>query len=245
MNITDFDIGLLALATICTSGFAAVLGQGGGIMLFALLAIYIEPPMLIAFHGFIQLCSNSSRAALATSHIKWQIISPILLGTLAGTIFIIPFIKTVNWNWMQPIMGSYILYLTWGNRIKLPFHLPNSMFGIGIFQGSLGMALGATGPLGNALLLAKGLGKDALIASSAVIMSISHFMKVILFSLLGVSLWHDIGILTLLSISAIIGSFIGSKLRGFLPEKTFDILFRLILTALAMRMIFTQYLSFN
>lgn len=240
MNITDFDIELLALATVLTSGFAAVLGQGGGVMLFALLAIYIDPPMLIAFHGFIQLCSNSSRAALAISHIKWPIIFPILLGTVVGALFIIPFIKTVNWNWMQPVIGGYILYLTWGKRIKLPFHLPISMFGTGILQGSLGMVFGATGPLGNALLLAKGLSKDALIASSAVIMSTSHLIKVILFSLLGVSIWHDLEFLALLSLSAIIGSFIGSKLRGLVPEKTFNILFRLILTALAIRMMLTQ-----
>ncbi|NVK39057.1 MAG: sulfite exporter TauE/SafE family protein [Gammaproteobacteria bacterium] len=226
----------LTLATIGTSGFAAIIGQGGGLILFAILAIYIDLPVLIALHAVIQLVSNSSRAALALPHIHWPVIRPILMGIIIGAIIITPLLENINWQWMTPLMGLYILYMTWGKKIKLPFSLPFPLVSTGLLQGSLGMALGATGPLTNALLLAKGLSKDAIVASNAVIMSLSHLMKIILFTLLGISLLEFALPLVFLCVAAILGSYLGSHLRSKIPEHQFMWLFKIILTVLAIRL---------
>lgn len=106
------ELFLLSFATLFTSGFAAVLGQGGGIMLFALLSIYFDLPLLIALHGVVQIFSNSSRAALALPNIKWRIIYPILLGTILGAIAISLILPRSNWQWMQSVIGAYILLVT-------------------------------------------------------------------------------------------------------------------------------------
>lgn len=239
-NVLDlelYQLALLILATIFTSGFAAVLGQGGGLILFALLAMYIDLPLLIAIHAVVQTSSNGSRALLALEHVNWHIIRPIILGTIVGAIVITPILGVTNWHYMEPIMGLYILYLTWGAGIAFPLKIPFSFFGSGILQGSLGMLLGATGPLSNALLLAKGLSKHTIVSSNAVIMSVSHLMKIILFTLVGVSLSEHIFILVLLCAGAILGSFIGSKIRGNVPDKTFKLLFKGILTLLSIKMV--------
>lgn len=228
---------MLALATVFTSGFAGVLGQGGGLILFALLSIYIDPPLLIVIHAIIQLFSNASRAAFSIPHVHWKTISPIMLGTLLGAMAVTPLLDHTNWSWMQLILGIYILYITWGGHLSLSFSLPTPMLFTGLLQGSLGMLLGATGPLSNALLLAKGVGKDAIVASNAVIMSTSHIIKVILFSFIGVALWEYIPLLVLLSIAAILGSFIGNKIRGKVPQHIFTPLFKALLSLLALRMV--------
>ena len=242
-DLSSADIALLSIATLFTSGFAAVLGQGGGLMLFALLAIYIQPPLLIALHAVIQMFSNSSRAALALPHINWGIILPIILGTLVGAALITPAVEQTNWQWMQPIMGLYILYLIWGAAISMPFTLPAPMFSTGLLQGSLGMVLGATGPLANALLLSKGLNKNAIVASNAVIMSISHMSKIVLFGLLGITLWEHLSLLITLSCAAILGSYLGSHIRGRLSEPVFTNLFKGLLTLLALRMVLSHLIE--
>ncbi len=241
MSLDLFTLGFLTIATIGTSGLAAVLGQGGGLILFAILAMYIEPPLLIALHAVIQTVSNGSRAALATPHIQWPIIRPILIGVILGALVMVPVINEINWQWMTPVMGIYILYMTWGAGIKLPFTLPSPLLSTGIAQGSLGMALGATGPLTNALLLAKGLNKDSIVASNAVIMSISHIMKILLFSVLGIALVDHLLIIISLSLAAILGSFIGNHLRSKLPEHHFKILFKVILSLLAFRLVLSNF----
>lgn len=237
IDLELYEVILLISATIFTSGFAAVLGQGGGLILFALLAIYIDLPLLIAIHAVIQTSSNGSRALLAIKHVNWPVIRPIIVGTILGAIIITPVLGITNWQYMEPIMGLYILYITWGKSISFSFNIPFSLFGSGMLQGSLGMILGATGPLSNALLLAKGLGKHAIVSSNAVIMSVSHLMKMVLFSLLGISLSEHTLLLILLSAGAILGSFIGSHLRRKVPDTTFNILFKAILTLLCLKMV--------
>ena len=237
------DILFLASITLLTSAFAAIMGQGGGIMLIAVLAGAVPSASLIAVHGVIQACSNGSRAFLAKKEIDWPIILPVTLGILLGAALISPIIPLLNWQWMQGFIALYILWLTWGHLLPTPkIQLMNiksrhPYLKLGLLQGSFGMALGATGPLGNALLLKKGLSKDSIIANNALIMFISHVAKILFFSLLGVQLLNHLELLICLSLAAIAGSYLGNHFRKSLPEHLFFPLFKLLLTLLALRML--------
>ncbi len=241
------DIYLLALITLFTSAFAAIMGQGGGLMLMGVLAGSVPASSLIAAHGIIQASSNGSRAFIAKKHINWPIIFPVSLGILLGAVFIVPFIPVLNWQWMQGLIALYILWLTWGYLLPKPsWHSlkPTShqaLLKLGVLQGSLGMALGATGPLGNALLLNLGLKKDAIIATNAFIMLLSHLVKIIFFSIMGVQLIRQADLLIYLSLAAIAGSFLGSFFRQRLPEAIFLPLFKAVLTLLALRMLLLAF----
>ncbi len=234
---------LLILFTAFTSAFAAILGQGGGLLLMGVLAGFMPAPVLISAHAVVQASSNGSRAFLARQSINWAIITPVTFGIIIGAVIIMPFIPVLNWHWMQGIIALYIIWLTWGQKISLPSALKvnlkhgNAFIKLGFLQGSLGMALGATGPLGNALLLSKGLNKEAIVASNAVIMLLSHLVKIFFFSLMGVQLWHYAELLSYLCLAAILGSYVGSFFRKKLPEKIFFPLFKILLTGLAIRML--------
>ncbi len=237
------DLYLLAFFTLLTSTFAAIMGQGGGLILMGILAGSVPAPALIAIHGFIQASSNGSRAYLARKDINWSIILPVSAGIVLGAAFILPFIPLLNWQWMQGVIALYILWVTWGHLLSSPnlkvlsSKHQHSFIKLGLLQGSLGMALGATGPLGNALLLKKGLGKDAIIASNAIIMLMSHLVKIIFFSLMGVQLIAHANLVITLSLAAIAGSYLGSFFRQSLPERIFFPLFKALLTVLALRML--------
>ncbi|MEH6346768.1 MAG: sulfite exporter TauE/SafE family protein [Bermanella sp.] len=237
------DLYLLAFLTLLTSTFAAIMGQGGGLILMGILAGSVPANTLIAIHGVIQASSNGSRAYLAKKDINWTIILPVSAGIVLGAALMLPFIQLFNWQWMQGIIALYILWLTWGHFLPRPdfkaLKIKNRhpFLKLGFLQGSLGMALGATGPLGNALLLKKGLGKEAIIASNAFIMLASHLVKIVFFSLLGVQLITHAKLIITLSLAAIAGSYIGSFFRHSLPEKIFFPLFKILLTLLALRML--------
>lgn len=238
------DISLLAFITLLTSAFAAIMGQGGGVMLMGVLAGSVPAASLIAVHGVIQASSNGSRAFIARESIHWAIILPIGLGIILGGVFIMPLIPILNWQWMQGCIALYILWLTWGHLIsvsKMKLLNTNSsqpFLKLGLLQGGLGMALGATGPLGNALLLNIGLKKEAIIASNAVIMLLSHLVKILLFSIMGIQLIEHAQLLITLSLCAIAGSYLGTFFRYRLPETIFMPLFKAILTLLALRMLY-------
>ena len=237
------DIHLLAIITLLTSAFAAIMGQGGGLMLMGVLAGSVPPTSLIAVHGIIQASSNASRAFIAKKHINWPVLLPIALGIFLGAALIMPLISVFNWQWMQGVIALYILWLTWGHLLpKFGLHVlklksRQPLFKLGLLQGGLGMALGATGPLGNALLLKLGLKKEAIISTNAVIMLLSHLVKIIFFTAMGVQLVKHAELLIYLSLAAIAGSYLGSFFRQRLPEYIFLPLFKVTLTLLAIRML--------
>ena len=238
INLSIEVFSLLILSTFITSAFTAVLGQGGGLLLMGVLAQVIPAAVLIPIHAVIQAASNSSRALLSLRDINWTIITPILIGIVIGAAIVTPFIQHINWEWMQLVIGVFILWTVWGKGIKLSKHLPFALSSLGIIQGSLGVLLGATGPLGSAILMAKGLNRDQLIASNAVIMFVSHGIKIVVFVMVGVALSQYITQLIVLSLAAVIGSYIGNILRPKLPEALFFKIFKISLTMLALRMIY-------
>ena len=213
-------------------------------MLMGVLAGSVPPASLIAVHGIIQASSNASRAFIAKHYINWHVLLPVSMGIILGAALIMPFVKIFNWQWMQGIIALYILWLTWGYlvpKLGLPLLKVKSrqpLFKLGLLQGSLGMGLGATGPLGNALLLNLKLKKEAIIATNAAIMLLSHLVKIIFFTAMGVQLAKHAELLIYLSLAAIAGSYLGSFFRQRLPEKIFLPLFKLTLTLLALRMLF-------
>ena len=234
------DLVLLSIAALLTSAMTAVIGQGGGLVLMPILVGAVPSSALIPVHGFIQTMSNGSRALLNISHVHWPTLKPILLGIVIGSLFVLPFISMLNWEWMQAFIGVFILYLTWGNGIQISRLKLNGGFGLftlGAIQGSLGMVVGATGPLGSALLLRRGLLKDQIVATNAVIMLATHVVKVMLFIGVGIALWSYWPLLLCMSVAAIIGSYLGNFLRGRISEPLFRKLFKVLLTVLALRMI--------
>ena len=234
------ELVILSVAALLTSAFTAALGQGGGLILMPILAGAVPGSALIPVHGFIQTISNGSRALLILDHVHWPSLKPILLGVLIGSLALIPFVASINWEWMQAFIGLFILYLTWGRGLQIrnfKFASTKGFFVLGLLQGGLGMAVGATGPLGSALLLRKGLNKDQIVATNACIMLSTHILKVILFAGIGIAIWEFWPILLCMSVAAIAGSFLGNVIRNKINEPLFAKLFKALLTLLAIRMI--------
>jgi len=58
-----------------------------------------------------------------------------------------------------------------------------------------------------------------------------------LFAALGVSVWLYLDVLMILSAAAILGSYIGTRIRHKLSARLFGLLFKWLLSALALRML--------
>jgi len=236
--LDPLTLALIALVTFATSAFAAILGQGGGLMLMGVLSTTIPTAILVPFHGTVQAASNGSRAFFAFHAVNWPLITPLIITTVLGALLVMPYLQSINWQWMKPAIGIYILWSVWGR--KLPFTLPGSL--IGLAQGALGVLFGATGPLGNAYLLKQGLSPAQLISSNAVIMFVSHISKLIVFIMAGslfFQYWCD---LAWLATAAILGSFVGGRFRSRLSNELFFVLFKALLTLLAVNMVISIWI---
>ena len=219
-----------------TSSLTAVIGMGGGVLLITLMPGLVAPAAIIPVHACTQLASNVSRAAFGWRHIDPAIIPAFALGALVGSWVGGEIYLRVDLQWLPALMGLLILVFTW---IPLPLMRGGgqlALAGLGFYQTSLGMVVGATGPLGAAVLLQRNKQRDWLVVNTAVYMTLNHGLRVAAFMVIGFSFAAYWQLICAMVLSGISGSWVGTRLRGFVPQLEFHRWFRWLVTLLAVRM---------
>ncbi|MBZ2169706.1 sulfite exporter TauE/SafE family protein [Marinobacter sp. F4216] len=227
---------LLACSAL-TSLITATLGAGGGVLLLVLMAGWLPPAAIIPVHGMIQLGSNAGRAAMTVRHINWPVIiafAPgVLVGTLAGAWLLVDLPEPV---WQLAVAG-FVLYLCWGPP------LPRASFGsVGTFLASaltsfISLFVGATGPLVAAFIKQIQPDRFSTVATFATAMSLQHAPKALVFSLAGFVFPDWLPFILAMIISGFAGTWIGLHLLKSFSNRWFNRLFNLVLTVLALRLI--------
>lgn len=220
-----------------TSCLAGSLGMGGGVLLLALMPGLVPAASILPLHAVVQLASNFSRAGFGWRSIEWRLIPPVTLGAVVGAWLGSEVYSRLDLSWLPVLIGGLILLLTW-----LPLPRPRgrgywSLLILGCYQTGLGMVAGATGPLGAAVLSRYSRQRDWLVVNTSVYMGVSHLCKALAFGLLGFSLWPWWPLLLGMIVASVLGSWVGTRVRAMLPEADFLFVFRLLVTALAVRMI--------
>ena len=135
------------------------------------------------------------------------------------------------------ILGLFILVFTWMPRISSAPSLPGKFTVLGVFQTSLSLFIGIAGPLNMPFLLRENLGRDRTVITHSVQMTAMHTLKVITFGILGFAFWPYWKLVSGMIIAASAGSWLGTKLRGKIPENVFRQGIKFLITLLAFRMI--------
>ena len=99
------------------------------------------------------------------------------------------------------------------------------------------MVLGAIGPLIDPFFLGLGLGRQALVGTKAACQTLSHAAKVLLFGSAGFAFAEHAPLLALGSACAIAGTWLGSRLLDRISEASFLWLYRAVVSALALRLL--------
>ena len=237
------DSSLLIIAAFLSSSLTAVLGVGGGILLISIMGVILPPGAVVPVHGVVQLASNASRGALAPRDIRREILWPFLAGCLAGALVGSRVVLRVPSEFLPIPLGLFILLMTWLPQIKTRLWFPGKFLSLGFVQAFLTLFVGATGPLNLPFLIRAGLTRDQLVVTAAAFMTSVHLVKIITFGLLGFAFTPYLGLMALMIIAVVAGSYAGTKLRHRTPEKLFLLGFKLLISLLAIRMILYPLLA--
>jgi uncharacterized membrane protein YfcA len=241
--ITDHSIEiLLTVFATATSAIAGVLGFGGGMLLIALMPSFLPAAVIIPIHGIVQLASNSSRVALSLNQVAWHLLPPFLMGSAIGLALFTTLLFNLTSDYIPLAIGSYILLNLWSKPFSDTMKRFESFYIIGALQTGLSLIVGATGPLTQNILLKRLQNKDQIIATGAVFMSISHLAKILIFGLIGFQFGEYFSILILMSIGAILGSYIGSKIRKKVDNQAYIQVIKYLLSLLAAKMIIVVFI---
>ncbi|WP_189571801.1 sulfite exporter TauE/SafE family protein [Marinobacter zhanjiangensis] len=238
------DIALLLLAcSVFTSMVTAALGAGGGVMLLALMAMWVPPAAVIPVHGIIQLGSNAGRMTLTWRHVDWRVIAAfapgVVLGALAGSLVLV---SLPPWAW-QVTIALFVLYLCWGP--KLP---PMALGRGGILAASaltsfISLFVGATGPLVAAFIKQIHTDRFTTVATFATAMTLQHLPKALVFGLAGFMFRDWAVFLAAMIACGFAGTWLGLRLLGRLGNRAFRNVFNVLLTLLAARLLWLAWLQ--
>jgi len=231
------EIITLGLISIFTSLVAGVVGLGGGLMLIAILPSFLPIQALIPIHGFTQMFSNISRAYFGYKHIQFEVVPKFLIGSIIGVSIIALLLDMILIEYIPLFIGSYILLSLWSKRFNEKIKKYENYYLIGFLQSGLSVIVGATGPLTTTLLLKEYKDKDKVVSTAALLMSITHSMKVLVFVYFGFKFSEYIDIITVMVVGVIIGSYLGTKIRDKVDGKKLLLILKILLSILAVKLI--------
>ncbi|WP_198304391.1 sulfite exporter TauE/SafE family protein [Arcobacter vandammei] len=227
----------LGLLTFFTSVVAAVVGIGGGMMLIAILPSFLPTNALIPVHGLTQVSSNLSRAYFGRKDIVYSVVPKFLIGSFLGIAFFAGILSLISLEYVPLFIGIYILLSLWSEKFNEKIKKYENYYIAGFFQTGLSMVVGATGPLTMTLLFKDFKDKDKVVSTGALLMSITHFLKVVVFIYFGFVFSDYITIILAMIFGAVLGSFVGTKARNLIDGKKFAIILKVLLTILAINLI--------
>ena len=236
---------LLCGVSFLGSFISASMGIGGGGLVLATMALYLPAPILIPIHGVVQIGSNIGRAALMSSHVITRIVPVFLVGTIVGALIGGKFVVSLPIPVLQFVLAVFILYSTWAPKFSTSKPGKLAFFNVGVLSTFLTMFVGATGPLIAPFIAASSKNREEVVATHAMLMSIQHSLKIIVFGFLGFAFGPYLPLLAGLLICGFAGTWAGKKMLARLPEKIFRAGLKAILTLIALRLLFGAFAEWN
>lgn len=231
---------LLGCSTV-TSFITASVGAGGGVALLAIMASLLPPTAIIPVHGLVQLGSNLGRALMTWRAIDWRIIAIFLPGVLVGAwlgqLFLVALPPTL---WYLTI-AVFILYLCWGPPLPKRALGKTGIVLAGALTTFVSLFVGSTGPLVAAFIKQMHSQRFRTVSTFAVAMTLQHAPKAIVFGSLGFVLRDWLAFIGAMILFGAIGTWLGLHMLRWLGDHRFQQALNVLLTALALRLIWLAY----
>ena len=240
LGVPDLDglifIGL-ALTSFCAAFITAVTGSAGGLLLLGILALVFPPSVLIPLHTVVMLGDNVSRVAILRRHVLKAALLPFFIGAALGAIAGGQIFVTLPTATLQFILGVFIIVFTWMPKIASTGSLRGRFGLIGFTATFVGIFVSAVGALVGPFVAAACTDRREVMGTFSAVMGLVHLCKMVAFGLLGVTLAPYLPLMVAMVATAAIGNLVGSRVLNHMPEHAFRQVFRVVLTGLALRIL--------
>ena len=177
--MTPAVIAVVLAATLVTAAISGVFGMAGGLLLMGVLAAFTPVATAMVMHGFIQIISNFSRAALWRKHISWSLVGRYALG-IGGALLLI---AAIPWRPTQPqvfLMLGATAMLVWIPKawVEINVSKPWQAELCGFLVQTLNTISGVAGPLLDLFFVKTLLTRQTVVATKAATQVMAHAVKI-------------------------------------------------------------------
>jgi uncharacterized membrane protein YfcA len=241
--LEPLTLGLLAVVAFLTSILSAVVGFAGGMVLLSTMLLFLDPLFAIPLHAVVQLVSNGSRSYIQRAHIDWSIVWRFALPLLPTGVIGLWILQSLSPSMARAMIGAFVLLATWAPQLLLLGVHPENIsqgkrfLALGAVVGAVNVTVGATGPLIAPFFLNLGLCRHAIVGTKATCQAISHVVKIVVFGVVGFAFARYALPLLLLCAAVVAGTWIGSQVLGRVSERLFLVLYKGVITVVALRLV--------
>ena len=228
----------LSITTIATTMLGMLTGTVGGLGLLAVMAIFFTPSILIPLHTIIQLGVGSSRAIIMWRYVLKETLVPFTIGAVLGAALGAQIYIALPTGVLQGIIAVMIIVLIWMPSFTLLGTIKKRFGMLGFAATNIGMFVSATGTMVGPFVAGASETRQNHASTMAGLMAISHICKLVAFGLLGISLSSYLPLIAAMIACGILGNFAGRFFLNKMPEHWFRRTFKILMTALALRLLY-------
>jgi len=235
----------LTVAAFVAAIISGMIGMAGGILLLTVMILAGLPaPVAIPLHAVVQLTSNATRVAAYRRTVRWRSALLFVVISLPMPWLGLQILDQLDPTITKGLIGLVVLGATWAPKGGLDVLPERVAMGIaGALAGTLGVVIGAVGPLVAPFFLRDSWKKEEVVGTKAACQSAIHLIKIAVFSGIGFAFAHHWGLLFPLLVAVIIGTWVGKALNARLSPQRFVLIYRVVLSLLALRLIYGGFLA--
>lgn len=240
LGVPDVDIWLFAAltaASFLTHFFGMVTGAAGGLLLLATLASFFPPVVVVPMHTIIQLATNIGRIAIMWRYVLRELLLPFLIGSAIGAFAGAQIFIALPDGVLQGIIACFILISMWLPKIAQLGEARGRFGVVGFAATFLGVFVSATGTMVGPFVHHAVTDRRNYVATFGALMVIMHSTKLIAFISVGIAMHAYAPLIVALIASGIFATWVGRFVLDRVPENFFRVVFRVILTLLAIRLL--------
>ena len=234
------ELVVIGIAGLLTAMLSAVAGLGGGVILLAVLAQFFAPAVAIPIHGGIQLVANGSRAGFLLPDVSWPAVWRASLLLLPASFLGVAVATSIPEDAGRLVLAFFALVVAWRPSLlkwrgdDLPL---NAMVPVGALSGFLSGTIGVSGPVTSPMFRAVTASHVAFVATAAASQVFAHAAKLLAFTVDGWDIRPHMSVIGVGVASVVFGSRLGTRLMGRVSEDRLGLVFKVVLTALAIRIV--------
>ncbi len=233
---------LIILGSFFSSFISAAFAVGGGFIMLAIVSSVLPITAAVPLHSCMMLGLSLGRSWYFRKDICQRIVWPFLLGALIGVAVGGRLYFDLSEFLLSLVIGLLILgavwmpqQVGWGMRFPVPF------FWVGIAHAFVS-TLFSFGGLFQPLMMRAALSKLQIVGTLAAGLTFMNILKICAYSYYGFDYSPYFMVVVAAILAAVPGAYLGKKLLHRIPEDRFRLIFSLIMTCFALRLLYRAWI---
>jgi uncharacterized membrane protein YfcA len=227
----------LAATSFATAFIAVFTGAAGGVILLAIMATVMPATVVVPLHTVVMLGTGFSRSVLMWRHVMRDTIVPFSVGAAIGGAAGAKVVVALPPGWLQAILGGFILLVTWMPKLGRVGTERGRFTFLGFGTTFLGVFVSAAGTLLAPFIASAAKDRYIHAATLGALMTIVHIAKLAAFIFVGFAVGSFAPLMAAMIVTGACGNWLGEVALHHTPERSFRVVLRLTLTALALRLL--------